>query len=80
MDIKSKGNQMPKVTDIFADTNEVIEREATAEEIAAQEQIHIESQQAKAAEETAAAELAAKKQAVLERLGITEDEAKALLA
>lgn len=56
------------------------ERELTAEEIAEREADALAAAEAKAAEEAAAAELAAKKAAVLDRLGITEEEAKALLA
>lgn len=62
------------------ETGEVQEVELTAEEIAQREADAKAAAEAKAAEEAAAAELAAKKQAVLDRLGLTEEEAKALLA
>lgn len=65
---------------VNCETGEVQEVELTAEEIAQREADAKAAAEAKAAEEAAAAELAAKKQAVLDRLGITEDEAKALLA
>lgn len=65
---------------VNCETGEVQEVELTAEEIAQREADALAAAEAKAAEEAAAAELAAKKQAVLDRLGITEDEAKALLA
>ena len=58
------------------ETNEVIERDFTDEENAAVEKALL-----KAAEEKAQAEAkAAQKAALLNRLGITEDEAKLLLA
>ena len=58
------------------ETNEVIERDFTDEENAAVEKALL-----KAAEEKAEAEAkAAQKAALLDRLGITEDEAKLLLA
>lgn len=60
---------------INCETGEVIERELTAEELAQQaidEQVALEAQ---AAEE---AKIAAR-QAILDRLGLTEDEAKLLL-
>jgi regulator of protease activity HflC (stomatin/prohibitin superfamily) len=58
------------------ETGEVIEREMNAEELA-----QWEADKAEAAERKAEAEAkAAQKAALLERLGITEDEAKLLLA
>ena len=58
-----------------ADTNEVIEREATAEEIA-----NIEKMKAKRkAIDDAGTKAAADKAALLARLGITEEEAALLL-
>jgi AmiR/NasT family two-component response regulator len=58
------------------ETGEVIEREMNAEEFA-----QWESDQAKAAAETQAkAEIAAAKAALLDKLGITEEEAKLLLS
>lgn len=58
------------------ETGEIIEREMNAEELA-----ELESDKAKAeAEVQAKAEAAAAKAALLERLGITEEEAKLLLS
>jgi hypothetical protein len=59
-----------------AETDEVIDREMTNEELA-----QWEADQAKAAQDKAEAEArATQKAALLDRLGITEDEAKLLLA
>ena len=69
---------MSIVTEVFADTGEVVERPMTPEELAqrkADEKAAAEA--AKAAEAEAAAKAAARA-AVLERLGITEDEAALL--
>ncbi len=58
-----------------AETDEIIDREMTDAEFA-----KYEAEQAKyAAEATEAATKAAQRQALLERLGITEDEARLLL-
>jgi hypothetical protein len=68
------------ITEINAVTGEVIEREATAAEAAEftyQAELHDE---AKAEQELQKAALEAKKQEVLTRLGITADEAAALLS
>lgn len=65
---------------VNCETGEVSEVELTADEIAQREADAKAAEEARAAEEAAKAELAATKAAVLERLGITEDEAKALLA
>ena len=65
-----------KTTEFNAVTNEILERDATAEEIA-----HIEKMRKKRKvidNETEAR--ATQKAALLDRLGITEDEAKLLLA
>jgi hypothetical protein len=65
-----------KVTEYDGLTKELIEREPTADEIA-----DIEARQAKFAAIKAEAEAKAEaKAALLERLGITADEAKLLLA
>lgn len=66
----------PLVTIHNAETNEVETREMNAEELA-QYAIDLERDAARAAEIAAKA---AAKTALLERLGITEDEAKLLLA
>jgi hypothetical protein len=60
---------------INCETGEVIERPYTAEELAEAE----ENQAEALAEIQAKAEAAAKRQALLDKLGITEDEAKLLL-
>lgn len=57
------------------ETGEVIEREMNAEELAQWEA----DQAAFAAEEAAKAETAVQRQALLDKLGITADEAKLLL-
>jgi hypothetical protein len=65
-----------KITEYFSLTKELVEREANAEEaldIQAREQKEVERNLAKQARAQAKAEL-------LERLGITADEAKLLLA
>jgi hypothetical protein len=69
-----------KITEINVSDNTVIEREATAEEAA---QIKKDQDAAKAAKEAADAALADKaiaKAALLERLGISADEARLLLS
>ena len=64
-----------KITEIFVQTGEVIERDATEAEIAqAKIDAATEKQMAKIKAETIAA-----KQAVLDRLGITSDEAALLV-
>lgn len=65
-----------RIFDVTTGETTVIERDMTAEEIAAYEKA-----QAEAAERAAkAAEAAAAKAALLAKLGITEDEAKLLLS
>ena len=67
---------MPIVKIHNAETNEVIEREMTADELT-----QWETDQAKAQERAEAkAAKAAEKAALLAKLGITEDEAKLLLS
>lgn len=61
-------------------TGELIERPETAEETADREAAAAAWLEQKRIEEAEAAALAATKAAVLERLGITEEEAKALLS
>ena len=67
---------MPKITIHNIETGEVIEREMNAEELA-QWQADQAADEAKA---QAKAEAAAAKAALLEKLGITEEEAKLLLS
>lgn len=64
------------ILEINCTTNEIIEREATAEEIA---QWEIDKAATEAKEAEAAAKEAAR-QALLDKLGITADEAKLLLS
>lgn len=68
-----------KITEIFTLTGEVIEREATPQEIADFEAAAEADAQAKAQEEFIAAQKAVDKAELLERLGITADEAALLL-
>jgi hypothetical protein len=75
MATQSKGAEMAKVTDIFGDTGEVIERNATPGEIAAQAELKDQFLAAEAVKE----ERSAAKAAFLGRLGITADEAALLL-
>ena len=63
-----------KTTEFFAETGESIERDATPEEIAVINAMHVQREQIEADE---AAKVVAK-QALLERLGITQTEAKLL--
>jgi uncharacterized protein (AIM24 family) len=62
-----------------AETGEIIEVELTADEIAQREADAIAYAKAKAEEEKSAAKKADAKAALLERLGITADEAALLL-
>jgi hypothetical protein len=64
---------------VNCETGEVSEVELTAEEIKQREADAIAYGKAKAAEEDAAAEKAAAKAAIAERLGLTEDELAILL-
>ncbi len=65
---------------VNCETGEVIEREETAEEIA-QYKLKEKAELARIAAEKAEAEAkAAEKQALLDRLGITKEEAKLLLS
>jgi hypothetical protein len=70
---------MSKVVEIFAEDNSIIERDATAEEL---KQRKVDAQahaDAKLAEEASKAESESAKAALLERLGITAEEAELLL-
>ena len=67
---------MPKITIFDAETQETIERDMNAEELA-----QYEADQLAAAEKRAAEiEADAKRKAILDRLGLTEEEAKLLLS
>lgn len=70
---------MATATEVFADENRTVEREMTAEELEDIAEIHRASLAAKTAEKAAAEEKATAKAALLERLGITADEAALLL-
>jgi hypothetical protein len=78
MATQNKGEEMTKATDIFGDTGEVIERDATADEVAAQAAVHKEFLANEAARENLQS---AKDSAItkLAALGLTEDEAKAII-
>lgn len=73
---------MPNPTKVIIDcsTGEVTEVELTAEEIQQREDDRIAAEAAKAEEATNAALKAEQKAALLERLGITAEEAELLLA
>jgi hypothetical protein len=70
---------MATATEVFADENRTVEREMTKEELADIAELHEASLEAKAAEKALAEEKAIAKAALLERLGITADEAALLL-
>jgi len=70
---------MATATEVFADENRTVEREMTAEEVADIEATHAAAVKAKADEAALAEEKAIAKAALLERLGITAEEAALLL-
>jgi hypothetical protein len=65
----------PTITIHNVETGEIIEREMNAEELAQWEADRVKAE----AEAQAKAEAAAQRQALLDKLGITEEEAKLLL-
>jgi hypothetical protein len=69
-----------KITEINGITDSIIERDATPEEVALIEKEQEERAEAKAAEQAAEAQRATDKAALLDRLGITAEEAQLLLA
>lgn len=71
---------MTTAIEVNCATGEVVERPLTAEEIAQREAAAAEFAAAEHEKEVAAAEAAEAKAALLAKLGITEDEAKLLLA
>ena len=71
---------MDKVVEIFGLTNEIIEREPTEAELAQREADRAAFQTAEAERLEAEATKAAAKATLLDRLGITADEAKLLLS
>jgi hypothetical protein len=68
------------ITEIFVDTNEIIEREPTKEELAQREKDRITFEAAEVEREAAEVDKNKKRAELLERLGINEDEAKLLLS
>ena len=68
-----------KITQVNASTQEVIERDMTAEELAQAEADKLSAESIKQADEKAKAEAEAKRSAVLAKLGLTAEEAQALL-
>ena len=71
---------MTTAIEVNCATGEVVERPLTAEEIAANETLAAEEAARKHEEDAKAAADAEAKAALLTKLGITEDEAKLLLA
>ena len=71
---------MTTAIEINCETGEVIERPLTADEIAANEATAAQAESDRVAAEAEAATKAQAKAALLEKLGISEDEAKLLLA
>ena len=65
-----------KITEYFGDTKETIEREATADEIAAFETRAAKYEALEIAKETRTTQ----RQAILDRLGLTSEEARLLLS
>lgn len=70
---------MTTAIEINCETGEVIERPLTADEIAANEAAAAQAEADRQAAEAEAATKAEAKAALLEKLGISEDEAKLLL-
>ena len=71
---------MTKAIEVNCSTGEVIERDLTAEELAANEAAAAQAEVDRAAAEVKAAADAEAKTALLAKLGITADEAKLLLS
>lgn len=71
---------MTTAIEINCETGEVIERPLTADEIAANEAAAAQAEADRLAAEAEAEAKAAAKAELLDRLGITEDEAKLLLS
>jgi hypothetical protein len=80
MDIQTVRMMMEKVTEIDAITGEVIERPMNDEELAQRKKDQEEAQKLAAAKAKELADKAIAKSVLLERLGITADEAKLLLS
>jgi hypothetical protein len=71
---------MAKVTIVDVKTGETIEREETAEELAIRKTTKEEWLAKKAIQEAKIQEQIAQKQSILNKLGLTEEEAKILLS
>jgi hypothetical protein len=80
MDIQTVRMMMEKVTEINAITGEVIERPMNDEELAQRKKDQEEAEKLAAAKAKELADKAIAKSVLLERLGITADEAKLLLS
>lgn len=80
MDIQTVRMMMEKVTEIDAITGEVIERPMNDEELAQRKKDQEEAEKIAAAKAKELADKAIAKSVLLERLGITADEAKLLLS
>ena len=76
----NKGEEMPTKVIVDCSTGETSIVELTAEEIADLETARLAAEDQKAAAEAEAAAKAEAKAALLDKLGITEDEAKLLLS
>jgi hypothetical protein len=76
----NKGEKMPTKVIVDCSTGETSIVELTAEEIADLETARLAAEDQKAAAEAEAAAKAVAKAALLDKLGITEDEAKLLLS
>jgi hypothetical protein len=74
-----KEKQMTTAIEVNCETGEVIERPLTADEIAANEAAAAQAEADRVTAEAEAAVKAQAKAALLEKLGISEDEAKLLL-
>jgi hypothetical protein len=71
---------MTTAIEVNCETGEVTERELTAEELAQREADAVAAESDRVAQEAEATQKAAEKAALLAKLGITDDEAKLLLA
>ncbi len=80
MDIQTVRMMMEKVTEIDAITGKVIERPMNDEELAQRKKDQEEAEKLAAAKAKELADKAIAKSVLLERLGITADEAKLLLS
>jgi hypothetical protein len=79
MATQSKGAEMTKVTDIFGDTGEVIEREANEAELAAVIELAAENAEIKEASESRIALKESAKLKLISGIPLTAEEAQLLL-